>query len=348
MGKMIKYLRLLKVILPGLLGLVIYFTIRLITDSALLSNHFLVDWWIWTIEIVFFIITGYLYGMVITHFNRKKSIHDDNLYKLNRLIKEFVLFYLYIFIITNAILTSGAAFTDDGLDWHDFIVINIIPVFYCFIVYLILKGNNFIKAYINSKVKFERLARDKAEEELKFLKGQFQPHFLFNALNTIYFQMDESVEGAKKSIEKLSDLLRYRLYEDDSNKVLLLEEVEYLKKYIEFQTIRASAKLKIDTNISIEQNDIRIYPFLMLPLIENAFKYVSGDLWIKVELSVSNKQLNFKVSNSIDKNIYQKYNKGGVGLRNVSKRLQLLYKDNYTFDISSDENSYIANLKIEI
>lgn len=209
-------------------------------------------------------------------------------------------------------------------------------------------GNFFIKAYIDNKLQLERLARDKAEEELKFLKGQYQPHFLFNALNTIYFQMDESIEDAKSSIEKLSDLLRYRLYEDDSNKVLLADEIKYLEKYIQFQSIRSSEQLKINTNFDKPIDGETVYPFLFLPLVENAFKFVSGDMWININLGFNGSKVDFEVTNSIDNGIFKTYSNGGIGLQNLEKRLKLLYKEKYTFRAKCENLKYLAHLQIDI
>ncbi|NJO91145.1 MAG: histidine kinase, partial [Chloroflexia bacterium] len=149
---------------------------------------------------------------------------------------------------------------------------------------------------------------------------------MFNALNTIYFQMDESVDAAKQSIEKLSDLLRYRLYDDDSVKVSLAKEIEYLKKYIQFQAIRSSESLKITTKFDQPHNGEQVYPFLFLPCIENAFKYVSGEMWIDIALSIKNSNIEFAVSNSIDSKVLEMSNSRGIGLQNLEKRLALLYK----------------------
>lgn len=337
----------LQFLYPAILGLVIYFTVRLITDSASLENHFSEDWRIWSSEMAFFTITGYIYAFVIRWFNQGKNIATSN-YNIKTIGQEFLLFCLCILLISNAFLVTGAAFTHDGLDWHDFVVLNLLPLFYCFIVFLILRANVFLKAYINNQIQLERLARDKAEEEIKFLKGQYQPHFLFNALNTIYFQMDESIAGAKLSIEKLSGLLRYRLYEEDSDTVLLSDELGYLKNYIEFQSIRSSEKLKITTDLQTPGNKEAIFPFLLLPFVENAFKHVSGEMWIAIRLEIQDSKLLYTVSNSIDSKIYRAFSKEGIGLKNLEKRLNLLYKDKFQFDIERSEKEYTARLQLTV
>jgi two-component system LytT family sensor kinase len=339
----------LKKVLPALFGLLIYSTIRAITDSAYRHSHLFDDWHVILIEVSCSILAGYLYVYLINYFSRKKKeLLSNEQFSVRNTTKEFGLFYFYVCILTNVTFTVMAASTDDGLSWHDLIMINTIPVFYVFIVFLIIRGNHFVKAYIDNKVQLERLARDKAEEELKFLKGQYQPHFLFNALNTIYFQMDESIQGAKKSIEKLSDLLRYRLYEEDSNTVFLSDELEYLKKYIEFQSIRSSDKLKIHTNLQTPENKEEVFPFLLLPFVENAFKHVSGEMWIDISLEIKGSKLDYKVSNSIDSKIYSTFTKEGIGLVNLEKRLNLLYKNKFQFDVESSENEYAARLQLSV
>ena len=340
--------KILKKLTPGFFGLLIYFTIRAITDSADLSNHFKSGWILLSIEFSCSILLGYIYFFITRYFSKKMSSFGDKKITPNRIIREFAFFYLYIFIATNSTFTVMAAVTDDGLSLHDFVVINIVPILYELLVIAVMRGNYFINAYVENKIQFERLARDKAEEELKFLKGQFQPHFLFNALNTIYFQMDESIDGAKASIEKLSDLLRYRLYDDDSAMVPLSKEIEYLEKYIEFQGIRSSESLKITKELVTSLNGETVYPFLFLPLVENAFKYVSGEMWISVQLKINEEKVLFKVENSIDNELVRTYSQGGIGLQNLEKRLKLLYADNFEMNVNTNGNSFMAQLQLNL
>jgi Putative regulator of cell autolysis len=111
------------------------------------------------------------------------------------------------------------------------------------------------------------------ETELKFLKAQFHPHFLFNALNTIYFQIDEKNETPRRTIEQLSDLLRYQLY-DVNQAVTIEQEINFLLTYINLQKVRMKESLKLDVNFNPELKNQKIHSLLLFPLVENALKYV--------------------------------------------------------------------------
>jgi hypothetical protein len=333
-----------KYFFPPLYGLVIYFTIRLLLDTVTGMRF-----WqrLWTIPEVFFsMLMGYLFVYV---FNRLFRYFDERWpkdFSTKRVLWELLYVFVVNLVFQNLTLTVWASLTDDGLQWYDVADINTIPLLYVLIYYGIMRSRTFLQAYVANKIQLEKITNDKLETELKFLKAQYHPHFLFNALNTIYFQMDENVGGAKKSVEKFSELLRYQLY-DQQQQVPVSQEIHYLENFIELQKIRSSEKLKVSVNFDGSLNGQQVYPLLFLPLVENAFKYVGGEYQIDIALNKKDGELTFTVENSVPGEIsFQK--KGGIGLENLRRRLELLYPGKHSFGIRIRNNSYFAELKLNL
>jgi sensor histidine kinase YesM len=210
-----------------------------------------------------------------------------------------------------------------------------------------MRSRTFLKAYIDGKVQLEKITNDQLQTELKFLKAQYHPHFLFNALNTIYFQMDEDVAEAKKSVEKFSELLRYQLY-DQQQTVPVSQEIRYLQNFIELQEVRSSNKLQLSVHFDGKLNGQQVYPLLMLPLVENAFKYVGGDYWISIKAQVDMDELHFSVANAIPGEMPIPTPKAsGIGLDNLRRRLQLLYPEKHHLRIEKKDSQFLADMVLK-
>jgi hypothetical protein len=328
----------------------VYFTIRLLLDSVTGMKFWeRKRWHQTTLEIVYCILISYLFVWLFQKlFRWLDKRWPDERYSSRRILRELAYVFLANLLFQNAFLTTFAALTDDGLQWFDLADINMIPLLYVLIFYGIVRSRTFLKAYIDGKVLLEKITNDKLQTELKFLKAQYHPHFLFNALNTIYFQMDENVADAKKSVEKFSELLRYQLY-DQQQTVPVSQEVHYLRNFIELQEIRSSEKLQLSVAFDNRLNGQQVYPLLMLPLVENAFKYVGGDYWIHIDAEVENGELSFRVANAIPTEIHVPSPKaGGIGLENLRRRLQLLYPEKHLLRIERSEKEFRADLKITL
>ncbi len=187
------------------------------------------------------------------------------------------------------------------------------------------------------------------DQELHYLKRQIHPHFLFNTLNTIYgFALKQSKQ-TPAIILKLSNLLDYILYQVNKPMVSLKEEVLHIQEYIELEKIRFQDTLKVELAITEIDENIRVAPMLLIPFVENAFKHgslVDGFLRIKMEVSVEENSLRFKISNSfLVENDHGKH--VGLGLENIRKRLDLNYKNAYHLQNEMDENRYTAELIID-
>ena len=262
--------------------------------------------------------------------------------------KEYMLVFLIIFIVLNILhifimfnITKAGTFK-----WGESALINVVGSVLLLLYYTMIRNRILSKSLIEQSLQLEKVKVDQLETELKFLKSQYHPHFLFNALNTIYFQIDEENEEAKRSMEKLSDLLRYQLYNVEKE-VTMEQEISYLRSYIDFQQLRMSERLVLDTHFDPELKEQKIHPLLFQPLIENAFKYVRGDYKIQLEMKLIGNKIQTEIKNSISQS--QKTNKKsdeGIGIENLKRRLDLLYPNKYNFEIKQTESLFIVKLTI--
>ncbi|MBN9381693.1 MAG: sensor histidine kinase [Chitinophagaceae bacterium] len=339
-----------KYLFPVLYGLVVYFTIRLLLDSVTGMKFWERRRWGQTsLEIVYTVLVSFIFVWVFRRLFRWFDQRWPHEYSTRRIVRELLYVFLVNLIFQNAFLTTFCALTDDGAQWYDIADVNTIPLLYVLIYYGIVRSRTFLKAYIDGKIQLEKITNDQLQTELKFLKAQYHPHFLFNALNTIYFQMDENVAEAKKSVEKFSELLRYQLY-DQQQTVPVSQEVRYLQNFIELQEIRSSDKLQLSVHFDGKLNGQQIYPLLMLPLVENAFKYVGGDYWIRIEALVDRDELHFSVTNATPGKIpipVSDQKAGGIGLDNLRRRLQLLYPEKHHLRIEKKEGEFLADLVLK-
>ena len=182
---------------------------------------------------------------------------------------------------------------------------------------------------------------------MKFLRFQYHPHFLFNALNTVYFQIDETNEAPRRTIEMLSDLLRYQLY-GGSQKVPVQKEIDYLRTYMNMQKLRMSERLRLDVSFSPSLCEQPVYPLLFLPLVENAFKYVGGDYRIDYRMTDEAGKILFEITNSLPPLPPSPSGKKGIGLENLKRRLELLYPEKHSLVVKKEPELYSVKLMIEI
>jgi two-component system LytT family sensor kinase len=337
---------------PGLFGLLIYITIRVINDTVSHFRFWKRDWSINVIEVIFCMGTGYITLYAFDKLFQRFDKRLQHAFNIKTILQELVWVVIITEVINNAIVTPMAAFTDDGLSWGDFATINIIPLLFCLVYYTVVRSNKLLQAYVNNRLLLEKMTNDHLQTELKFLKAQYHPHFLFNALNTVYFQMDDNVAEAKKSIEKFSQLLRYQLY-DQQHTVPVSRELHYLQNFIELQKVRSSDKLQLKVHFDDTLNDEQVYPLLFLPLVENAFKYVGGEYRITIEARKEDDHIHFAVENSVPvETAWIKENsslpRNGIGLENLKRRLELLYPAKHTFTAIKKENSFFAAIQLQV
>lgn len=195
-----------------------------------------------------------------------------------------------------------------------------------------------------------QLEKEKLETEMKFLKSQINPHFLFNTLNNVYTLTLIKSDEAPPNLLRLSDMLRYMLYDCNAEKVLLEKEVAYLKNYIQLKQLKDSGGLNIQLDLQDSYPQKYIAPLLFVPFIENAFKHSKiEDLnsgWIKMELKTTPEEVYFRVQNSLPSNGYTKDKIGGIGLDNVQRQLELMYPRQHFLSIEKKSDHFDVQLRI--
>ncbi len=225
-----------------------------------------------------------------------------------------------------------------------------------FVVYLGLTTLlKFSKAWFqlaDSEKKLSQAMREKLDAELNALKAQINPHFLFNSLNNLYGLALHDHKKAATFILKLSDIIRYMIYEVNEDFVSLKKELEFIENYVELQKLRSGSEAKISLVVVGNINDQQIAPLLFIPFIENSFKYgIQGNIgatFVYIRIEVIEKDLTLKVENK--KGDYEQVEKqqvGGIGLRNVRKRLHLIYPGKHTLLIE-DKDQYAVTLNLKI
>jgi len=335
-----------KYIFPAIYGLLVYFTIRLLHDTDIRLRFWTRAWTINTIEIVLSVLVGYA-GVYL--FRRLFKYYDSRWplqFRYQNLVRELAIMVGANLVLVNIVFTPWVIILNGKLYWDDLADICIIPTLYAIVYYGIARARTYMMAYVDNRVLLEKITNDHLQTELKFLKSQYHPHFLFNALNTIYFQMDEDLPGAKKSIEKFSELLRYQLY-DQQQQVPVTNEIEYLKTFIDLQQVRSTSRMQLKVDFDTTLNGQLVYPLLFLPLVENAFKFVGGDYRLNINAAVTGKVISFRVENSVPEFESPAIRKGGIGLENLKRRLNLLYPGKHSFFTKKEHCTFIAELTLE-
>ncbi len=205
--------------------------------------------------------------------------------------------------------------------------------------------------WIYERKRVEKLEEIQLKTELDFLKSQIQPHFFFNTLNNLYALTIEKSDIAPSVVLKLSDIMQYVLYDVREPQIRLYDEIKYIQNYIDLERLRYGDRVESNTEIKGEISNIMVPPLLFLPFIENCFKHgVKANNKIEVEISfemLKNKTLLFKVINSFDQLTNIDSNQG-IGIQNVKRRLELLFKNNFELKTIIDKKEYCVELKIPI
>lgn len=214
-------------------------------------------------------------------------------------------------------------------------------------VYILMRGYEYQQM-------IKELEKEKLSAELKFLKSQIQPHFLFNTLNNLYGLTLRQSPKAPEIVMKLSELMRYMLYRTNAPRVPLSQEINYLKNYITLEKIRYDDAVEVSFQVSGDILDKQIAPMLLIAFVENSFKHGAsegvGNAWVKVLVEVTDTQLFLDVSNSMTTlpERVENTEDGGVGLPNVQHRLDLLYKDKYKLKLDKTTEHYHIRLALDL
>ncbi len=214
---------------------------------------------------------------------------------------------------------------------------------------------SFIFRYITDRARAEKLEKERRSEqlvsELRFLRSQVSPHFLFNMMTNMVSLARQKSELLEPSLLKLSDLLRYMLYDANKDRFLLSQEISYLRSYTELQQLRFGEDLKLTMEIGGHEPDCYIEPMLLLPFVENAFKHGIGMVpnpFINISLVLRDNKLYFTVTNNYNRSNHSKDESSGIGLANVKNRLNLLYPGKYDLSIEDNGNIHAVKLNLDM
>ena len=217
-----------------------------------------------------------------------------------------------------------------------------------------------IRHFIRTRQIRQQLKEEKAkntEAELAWLKNQINPHFLFNTLNNISSLVQIDADKAQDAIAQLSDLLRYAMYETNKNTVPLQGEVEFMRNYVELMKLRCNEKTEVNSTFNVQRSTLEIAPLLFISLIENAFKHgvsSSRDSRIDIGLEIDQQPnangnlLIFTCENTNFPKTDSDRSGSGIGLENTRRRLDLIYKDRYTWEQTLEDNIYKVRITIKL
>ena len=275
--------------------------------------------------------------------------------------KELYLIYILLFLINVLVFAfTNSYFFNNLLDtlFPNYFFVSYLSNLNIYLTYSIfLIATTLLKLaedwfYFNTNLnKTLRLQNQQIQTQLSALRAQINPHFLFNSLNVIYAMALEKKDNITTAIVELSDILRYVIYDSDTERVTLKEEIKLLKNYISFQKYRGHSSNKINLDIKIENENFKIYPMLLLPLLENAYKYgftgENDSETIQIELKQNKNEFNFKIKNSNSNqqnNLDNNYS--GFGLENLKSNLDLVYPNKHQFNIENSNETFGVTLKI--
>ncbi len=213
---------------------------------------------------------------------------------------------------------------------------------------LIIKG--FITWYNEIKLK-EELNQKNYETELALIKSQLNPHFLFNTINNIDVLIEMDAKKASVYLNKLSDIMRFMLYETKTAKIPLDKELQYIEKYISLQKIRSSNSNYVQYDVIGNTNGIMVEPMLFIPFIENAFKHAENNRTgsvVNINISIEADSITFECENKYNPNTSTEIEYGGLGNEIIKKRLQLLYPNKHILEIKKAGNIYSVKLFLQL
>ena len=313
-------------------------------DVTATRTSFYVVWGLFQAPVVVYFINFYLLGPYLFFKRRHWWFVLINLVMILGLNYQFFLVYLNRDSIPNMPAMDTNMWVGFFGGFLMFLVLN------CMIAAIAIG----IRHFIHTRQIRQQLIEEKAkntEAELAWLKNQINPHFLFNTLNNISSLVQIDADKAQDAIAQLSDLLRYAMYETNKNTVPLQGEIEFMRNYVELMKLRCSEKTMVNCQLSIANSPLTIAPLLFISLIENAFKHgisSNRDSRIDITLTADGQQLIFDCENTnFPKNDTDRSG-SGIGLENTRRRLDLIYKDRYTWEQTLEDNIYKVKITIQL
>ena len=284
-----------------------------------------------------------LLPIYINHFFLVPRLFDKG--KFARYVIAFALFW--------ALVTSISALTLDEDDLKEYETIwRFLPIMAMGQLMILLVGLTMLftkRAIIQTQVKLKNTVLIQ-QMEMKLLKAQLNPHFLFNSLNNIYALSLDSLPETSETILKLSELMRYQLQSSKKQTLPLADELNFIQNYIDLEKIRLTDKSDVQLHIEGEISNVQIAPMLLIPFIENSFKHginTIHDNFIHIFIHISDEHLSFDIQNSIPAKKMKRISTK-TGLDNTQRRLDLLYKNQYDLTITAESNTFKVHLELEL
>jgi len=272
--------------------------------------------------------------------------------KKNRV--KYIPLVIIAFLVNTTLYELADGFFHEDLDhlWMHFMA-NLLTYLSFGVVFFTIFS---IKKLYKKQIEIDSLVKEKQQAELKALKAQVNPHFLFNTLNTIYANALKKDDKTPDLILKLSDSFRYLLHEGQNEVVTIQKDSKHIQDYINLQQERLTNKVTVQFSLKIDNKEQLIPPLLFIGFIENAFKYTSilkgENHCIDITIRLNQKQLLFQCKNPFNKNAIQEldlnWEKSGVGIKSTQKRLQLLYPEKHTLEIKKEDEKFNVLLKIQL
>ncbi|NJB71434.1 sensor histidine kinase YesM [Saonia flava] len=275
----------------------------------------------------------------------------------DRNLKRYVFQFFPIFLGLWYFLLLGKRYIIDGFTHNREWMYEprfIIQLFFGAIFVVIFVGLlKFVEDWFELESRKKKLENEQLASELRFLKAQINPHFLFNTLNNLYYLAFTKSPNTTEVIAKLSDMMRYMMYDSNHFRVPLEKEIEYIKNYIGLEKLRMDNKVKINLKLEGNTSGVSVAPLIFITFLENAFKHgVSNSdtqSWVEVFVKIDGKKCLYTVKNGkiseSNKTVKEKY---GIGLKNVKRRLDLNYEDNYELKVQDIDDCYCVELKLNL
>lgn len=276
--------------------------------------------------------------------------------KKNRLVLYVILLFLLVVLVTPVeVILHFVLFSAKGAPFEEVFTLKNNSIFFLGSFFIAFSSSIYkiMNDWMNQQRERLDLQRQTLKSELKYLKTQINPHFFFNTLNSLYALTLKKSDKAPEIVLKLSDMMRYMLYESNERTIDLGQELNYVRNYLELEKVRHGENFKINLNIAGDPSGHEIAPLLFIPFLENSFKHgLDHELksgFVNIDIEVQEDSLTLDVENSKPKTIELKLRTkkvGGIGLSNVKRRLNILYAGRYKLNIEDKEERFSIHLEL--
>lgn len=322
-----------------------YLVLWMFVDLVSHPDNFLL-WWaneIWR-AIYIVVVIYFFYEFTLKKINRKRILYSIFLLGIQVFLFSFGLYGWRALGIELNIYTPFTTYISCGNGVGDQFGASLFAIVFFGLIKHIYNYNKLKQAA-------QQLRIEKQEAELNYLKSQTNPHFLFNTLNNIYSLSRDKSDQTPESILKLSKILRFMLYESGSAFISIEKELKIINDYIALEKLRYDESLQVNFNHDVEEMNQSIPPLLLIPLVENAFKHGASETrsfpFVDIHLTIKSRSLTFVVKNSTEKTNKDAEIKENIGLSNLRRQLELLYRD-FELNVQQDETTFTAILKINL